>query len=117
MANLTKAEAESFKAKLNEESGRSKNVESDRDILKAQIMELRKVSIYSHYQKGCLGCLDPKRHRVDRYGAIKIQLTVEPPVATIFVSDHFSSATSFPKYQKFSSKLDILSGRLQEVRL
>lgn len=36
-------EASSFREKLNEESGKSKNVESDRDVLKAQITELRKV--------------------------------------------------------------------------
>lgn len=44
MINQTKAEAEAFKNKLNQESGRSKDVESDRDILKAQIVELRKVN-------------------------------------------------------------------------
>jgi len=45
MINQTKAEAEEIKEKLNQESGRSKDVESDRDILKAQIVELRKVII------------------------------------------------------------------------
>ena len=45
-----KEETLSYQEKLSQESSKSKNVEGDRELLRTQIVDLRKVSQCSHYR-------------------------------------------------------------------